>query len=48
MYDSFSAGIIKPTAFRLVEGGSFLERCQNALDEVRRGSVRGEKLVIDA
>ncbi|KAK4705006.1 hypothetical protein P7C70_g1205, partial [Phenoliferia sp. Uapishka_3] len=48
MYGAFKSGIIKPSPFRIVEGSSFLERCQYALDEVCKGTVRGEKLVVNA
>lgn len=38
-------GIVKPNAYRLVEGEKLLERAQNALDILRRKEVSGERLV---
>lgn len=37
--------IIKPNAYRIVEGATVVERAQNALDILRRKDVSGEKLV---
>jgi hypothetical protein len=37
---------IKPNPIRLVEGASFLERSQNAINLMREGRVSGEKLVV--
>ncbi|KAI5478782.1 quinone oxidoreductase 2 [Pseudohyphozyma bogoriensis] len=42
----FAEGVIKPTAYRVIEGATFLEKSVKALSEVREGKVRGEKLVI--
>ncbi|KAF4625931.1 hypothetical protein G7Y89_g12232 [Cudoniella acicularis] len=38
-------GIIKPNAYRLVEGETLLERAQLAMDILRRKEVSGERLV---
>ncbi|TFL00063.1 chaperonin 10-like protein [Pterulicium gracile] len=38
-------GVIKPNRARVVEGRTFLERAQNALDMLRRKEVSGERLV---
>lgn len=47
MHNVFASGIIKPTPYRIIEGSSFLEKSVKALGEVRNGTVRGEKLVIN-
>ncbi|KAM0753909.1 NAD(P)-binding protein [Meredithblackwellia eburnea MCA 4105] len=47
MYSLFAQGIVKPTPWRAVKGATLLERCEKALDEVRKGTIRGEKLVLD-
>lgn len=38
-------GVIKSNRARVVEGRTFLERAQNALDMLRRKEVSGERLV---
>ncbi len=38
-------GLVKPNAYRIIEGETMLERAQNALDALRRKEVSGNKLV---
>ncbi|KAH8648792.1 chaperonin 10-like protein [Tricladium varicosporioides] len=38
-------GIVKPNAYRIVEGDTLLERAQGAMDALRRKEVSGERLV---
>jgi hypothetical protein len=38
-------GVIQPNKTRVVEGSTFLERAQNALDLLKDQAVSGEKLV---
>jgi hypothetical protein len=39
------SGIVKPNAYRLIEGETLLERAQKALNALRRKEVSGERLV---
>jgi hypothetical protein len=38
-------GIVKPNEQRVIEGGTMLERAQNAMAALRRKEVSGERLV---
>ncbi|CAD6566540.1 MAG: hypothetical protein TREMPRED_002726 [Tremellales sp. Tagirdzhanova-0007] len=45
MLDWVTQGYIKPMRMREIEGETFLERCEKAMNEIRESRVRGEKLV---
>jgi len=38
-------GIVKPNAYRLIEGDTLLERAQGAMDKMRRKEASGERFV---
>ncbi|KAK1066221.1 hypothetical protein LTR48_009554, partial [Friedmanniomyces endolithicus] len=38
-------GIVKPNRYELIEGSTLVERAQNALDQLRSGTVSGARLV---
>jgi hypothetical protein len=38
--------LLKPNRVRLFDQGSLQDRCQEALDVVRKGQVGGEKVVV--
>lgn len=38
-------GIVRPNRYRIVEGGSLLERAEKAMDALRKKEVSGERLV---
>lgn len=47
MNQMVALGLVKPVPFRVMEGGSILERTEKMLEEYRSGNVRGEKILVD-